>query len=174
MQRHSLIQGYSLIQSRFLIKLLFIFMAIGWSSVVTSGGTTLHSNGLVQAEESGPDTFLARIELDDPDAVVGALERAERFYFKESANLEKYSPIVLVIHGSEVGIFFKENYDMYKAVVDLAARLSAFNVVDIRVCETSAKGLGLDLDTLFPFVDTVTYGPAEVVRLIEIEKYQYF
>lgn len=63
---------------------------------------------------------------------------------------------------------------MYKAVVDLAARLSAFNVVDIRVCETSAKGLGLDLDTLFPFVDTVTYGPAEVVRLIEIEKYQYF
>jgi intracellular sulfur oxidation DsrE/DsrF family protein len=56
----------------------------------------------------------------------------------------------------------------------LAATLSAFNVVDIRVCETSAKGLGLDLDTLFPFVDTVTYGPAEVVRLIEVEKYRYF
>ena len=63
-------------------------MAIGWSSVATSGGTTLHSNGLVQAEESGPDTFLARIELDDPEAVIGALERAERFYFKESANLQ--------------------------------------------------------------------------------------
>jgi len=118
--------------------------------------------------------FLLVLSLDDPDAVVGALERAERFYFKESANLEKYSPIVLVIHGSEVCIFYKENYDIYKAVVDLAARLSAFNVVDIRVCETSAKGLGLDLDTLFPFVDTVTYGPAEVVRLIEVEKYRYF
>ena len=149
-------------------------MALGWSALAISGGTVLHSNGLVQAEKSEPDAYLARIELDDPDAVVGALERAERFYFKESANQEKYSPIVLVIHGSEVGIFFKENYEMYKAVVDLAARLSAFNVVDIRVCETSAKGWGLDLDTLFPFVDTVVYGPAEVVRLIEVEKYQYF
>lgn len=161
-------------QNRSWIRLLFVLVAIGWSATAISGGTTLHSNGLVQAEESVPDTFLARIELDDPDAVVGALERAERFYFKESANLEKYSPIVLVIHGSEVCIFYKENYDIYKAVVDLAARLSAFNVVDIRVCETSAKGLGLDLDTLFPFVDTVTYGPAEVVRLIEVEKYRYF
>ena len=63
---------------------------------------------------------------------------------------------------------------MYKAVVDLAARLSAFNVVDIRVCETSARGLGLDLETLFPFVDTVAYGPDEVVRLLEVEKYSYF
>lgn len=65
--------------------MLFVLVAIGWSATAISGGTTLHSNGLVQAEESVPDTFLARIELDDPDAVVGALERAERFYFKESA-----------------------------------------------------------------------------------------
>lgn len=65
--------------------MLFVLVAIGWSATAISGGTTLHSNGLVQAEESVPDTFLARIDLDDPDAVVGALERAEHFYFKESA-----------------------------------------------------------------------------------------
>lgn len=157
-----------------LFKLFFVLMAASWSALAISGGNALHSNGLIQAEDSVSESYLARIELDDPEAVIGALERAESFYFKESANKKKYSPVVLVIHGSEVGIFFKENYKMYKAVVDLAARLSAFNVVDIRVCETSARGLGLDLETLFPFVDTVAYGPDEVVRLIEVEKYSYF
>jgi uncharacterized protein len=157
------------------LKWLLILIAFSGSASALAGGFALHSNGLIEAErQEVPAGYLGRIELGDPAAVEGALARAERFYFKESANKETYSPVVLVIHGSEVGIFFKENYEMYKSIVDLAARLSAFNVIDIRVCETSARGLGLDLKTLFPFVDTVVYGPAEVVRLIDVEKYQYF
>ena len=157
------------------LKWLLILITFSGSTLVLAGGFALHSNGLIEAERQEiPAGYLARIELGDPAAVEGALERAEQFYFKESASQETYSPVVLVIHGSEVGIFFKENYEMYKPIVDLAARLSAFNVIDIRVCETSARGLGLDLKTLFPFVDTVVYGPAEVVRLIDVEKYQYF
>lgn len=158
-----------------LLKWLLMLIFFSGSALALAGGSALHPNGLVEAERQDvPIDYLGRIELGDPAAVTGALERAERFYFKESASQEAYSPVVLVIHGSEVGIFFKENYEMYKSIVDLAARLSAFNVIDIRVCETSARGLGLDLKTLFPFVDTVVYGPTEVVRLIEVEKYQYF
>lgn len=119
-------------------------------------------------------SYLGRIELNDPEAVAHALERAENFYLKQGPAAGHYSPVVLVIHGSEVGIFFKENYQRYKPIIDLAAKLSAFKVVDIRVCEASAKKLGFNEKTLFPFVTTVPYGPAEVVRLIDVEKYIYF
>lgn len=158
-----------------MFKLILVLIAFSWYAVAMADGAALHSNGLIQSERQEISAgYLGRIELGDPEAVEGALKRAESFYFKESANQEVYSPVVLVIHGAEVGIFFKENYSMYKPIVDLAARLSAFKVVDIRVCETSARWEGLDLKTLFPFVDTVVYGPAEVVRLIDVEKYTYF
>jgi intracellular sulfur oxidation DsrE/DsrF family protein len=158
-----------------LFKLILVLVAFSWYTAVMADGTMLRANGLIRAAPQGvPTSYLSRIELGDPEAVEGALKRAENFYFKERANQDVYSPVVLVIYGSEVGIFFKENYSMYKSIVDLAARLSAFKVIDIRVCETSAQGLGLDLKTLFPFVNTVNYGPAEVVRLIDVEKYTYF
>lgn len=117
---------------------------------------------------------MGRIELNDPDGVVAALRRAESFYHGEGMREEEIPPLVLVIHGSEVGIFFKENYSQYKPIVDLAAKLTAFQVIDIRVCEASAQIMGLDIKTRFPFVGTVPYGPAEITRLIEVEKYVYF
>jgi intracellular sulfur oxidation DsrE/DsrF family protein len=139
-------------------------------------GDVLHSNGLLQPEPQQKSmNYLGRIELNDPEAVASALARAEAFHLKQSGSTEEdYSPVVLVIHGAEVGIFFKQNYQRYKSIVDLAAKLSAFKVVDIRVCETSAHGLGLDVKTVFPFISTVPYGPDEITRLIDVEKYIYF
>ena len=170
------------------VKLLIAYLLFISSALVMAEGSALHvnglhDNGLIQSEaqqklqkqsQTESMNYLGRIELNDPEAVANALERAEDFYFKQGKNVEKYSPVVLVIHGSEVGIFFKENYQRYQSIVDLAAKLTAFKVVDIRVCETSANNLGFDVKTLFPFVSTVPYGPAEVVRLIEVEKYIYF
>lgn len=150
-------------------------MLIMGSSLALADGTALHSNGLLQPEpQQKPVSYLGRIELNDPEAVAHALERAEAFHLKQSSMGEDYSPVVLVIHGAEVGIFFKQNYQRYKSIVDLAAKLSAFKVVDIRVCETSAHGLGLDVKTVFPFISTVPYGPDEIVRLIDVDKYIYF
>ncbi len=117
--------------------------------------------------------YVARIGLDDPTQVEAALLRAESYYLAAGLSAE-LPPLVLVLHGSEVAIFFRENYPRYKAVVDLAARLSAFGVVAIKVCKTRIKHLGLNENNLYPFVGTVPFGPAELERLTNSEGYVYF
>jgi intracellular sulfur oxidation DsrE/DsrF family protein len=68
----------------------------------------------------------------------------------------------------------RDRYQKNKHLVDLAARLTAFNVVDIRVCETRMGVLGQPVSSLVPFVSTVPFGPAEVDRLVNEEEYLYF
>lgn len=66
--------------------------------------------------------YVARIGLDDPTLVEAALLRAESYYLAADFTT-RLLPLVLVLHGSEVAIFFRENYPRCKAVVDLAARV---------------------------------------------------
>ncbi len=73
--------------------------------------------------------------------------------------------MVFLLHGEEAKTLFRQNYSANKRVVDLAARLSAFGVVDIKVCETWAGNNSLDTSRLQPFVGTVPLAPAEAQRL---------
>ncbi len=117
--------------------------------------------------------YLAQLELETPEELYSALLRAEML-FLEGRFLDQLPPATLVVHGPQVGVFFKRQYQQNKAVVDLAARLSAFGVVNISVCETRMGVLGRDRHELFPFVGTVPFGPAEEKRLIADEGFLYF
>ena len=117
--------------------------------------------------------YLARIQLNTPDELYLALERAEAL-FLEGRIMGDLPPAAVVLHGPEVGVFFREQYWENKKIVDLAARLSAFKVIDIFVCETRMGVMGRDKSELFPFVGTVPFGPAEEERLLNQEKYVYF
>ncbi|BFM09033.1 acyl-CoA transferase [Halioxenophilus aromaticivorans] len=108
--------------------------------------------------------YLARIGQNDPEELGRALDRIEQLFMVESAGGD-YEPVVIVLHGPEVAVFQRQNYHQFKHIVDRAARLSAFNVVDIRVCETRLDVLGGAVDALVPFIGTVPYGPAEIERL---------
>lgn len=81
--------------------------------------------------------------------------------------------IVLVLHGPEVEFFSIRNYDQYKDVVDRAARLDAFDVVDVKICQTMMDRQGITADDIPSFIEQVPYGPAEVERLLR-EGYVYF
>ncbi len=149
-----------------------LLITLCWSVAATAGDAQSH-NGLIKPEHQVIPGYLARIEQNNPEELIEILSRAERFYLDEGMR-QDFSPVVFVLHGPEVAIFFKENYFRYRPIVDLAAKLSALRVVDIRVCETQSHGLGLDLKTLFPFVGTVPVGAVEANRLIDVEKYIYF
>ncbi|TNF04831.1 MAG: acyl-CoA transferase [Gammaproteobacteria bacterium] len=151
---------------------LVLFITFSWALFALAADTT-SSNGLVDGERQEVAGYLARIEKNNPEEVAEVLQRAEQFFLNEGMR-QDFSPVVLVLHGPEVAIFFRDNYLRYRPIVDLAAKLSALKVVDIKVCETQSHGLGLDLKTLLPFVGTVPVGPVEERRLIEIEKYIYF
>jgi len=129
---------------------------------------------LVEAPQSTVSGYLIRIDQNKPEEVEAALLRAEAFYLESSPLLPMSPPIALVLHGPEVEIFFRENYKRYKNIVDLAARLTAFQVVDIKICRTRLRFLEQDEVSLFPFVGTVAFGPDEIARLTEEEGYVRF
>jgi intracellular sulfur oxidation DsrE/DsrF family protein len=73
--------------------------------------------------------------------------------------------LVLVLHGPEVEYFSIKNYDQYKDIVDQAARLDAFDVVDLRICQTMIGARGIERTDIPSFIEQVPYGPGEVERL---------
>lgn len=81
--------------------------------------------------------------------------------------------VVLVLHGPEVEFFAIANYGEYRDIVDQAARLDAFDVVDVRICDTMLGEYGLGPDDIPSFIERVPFGPGEVERLRR-EGYVYF
>lgn len=75
--------------------------------------------------------------------------------------------IALVLHGPEIEFFAIGNYPEYRDIVDLAARLDAFGVIEVKACRTRMQALGLTGKDLPAFIETVPFGPAEVERLEE-------
>lgn len=133
------------------------------------------TNGAIA--QSAPDFsangFVARINHDSPDEVADALKRVESMY-EQGLLPESFDPIAIVLHGPEVEVFFKDNYNEYKNIVDLAQRLSELGVVDVRVCETQTGILGRSRSSIHPFIGTVNFGPSEVNRLLKQQNYVYF
>ena len=117
--------------------------------------------------------YLARIGFNDPKQVSEALMRVEDLY-ELDAELGLSNPVAIVVHGPEVSIFQKENYEDYKEIVDLAARLTALGVLDINVCERRLNYSGASKESVYPFVDTIPFGPREVNRLLDEDGYVYF
>lgn len=124
------------------------------------------------AQPISPQGYLARIDHDSPEDVAKALERVEMLY--EQGKLEGIEAPSLILHGPEVEVFFKDTYDRYKGIVDLAQKLSDLDLVDVRVCETQTGVMGREASGLYPFVKTVPFGPREVNRLLEQQNYVYF
>jgi intracellular sulfur oxidation DsrE/DsrF family protein len=93
------------------------------------------------------------------DRVEGLLERPRTG--DETALLN------LVLHGPEVEFFAVRNYPQYKTVVDRAAKLAALGAVDISICQTQMRNLGIATDEVPSFLRQVPFGPDEVERLID-------
>lgn len=155
-----------------LIRYAPLFLLLAVCDLRAQAGGVLKP--LVEAPQSVAPGYLVRIDQNRPEEVEAALLRAEAVYLESLPSLSSPPPIALVLHGPEVEIFFRENYKRYKRIVDLAARLTAFEVVDIKICRTRLRFLEQNETTLFPFVGTVAFGPDEIERLTEEEGYVRF
>jgi intracellular sulfur oxidation DsrE/DsrF family protein len=118
--------------------------------------------------------YLVEIELHTEAELLDALRRSEQLLDEGTLSRHSPYPVRFVLHGPEAKILLLQNYARYKNTVDLAARLSAFGVVDLKVCETWMGGNRVNPEELPPFVGTVPYGPAEVRRLRKEQGYIYF
>ena len=126
--------------------------------------------GLPPADLSG--RAVLDITVHTEEALEILLERAEKIALSPDSNREE-SSIVLVLHGPEVEFFSTKNYDRYKAIVDKAARLDAFDIVDVKICQTMMSMHGIERDDIPAFIEQVSLGSAEIDRL-EVEGYLRF
>ncbi len=115
---------------------------------------------------SDPRTYLevSPNSRDDLAALMTTLEgHLER-------GLPMTDPVVVILHGSEAAPFTSAGYASHRMLVDQAARLSAYRLLDVRMCETWMQENEIAPADIPAFVKTVRYAPEEIQRL-EAEGY---
>ena len=127
---------------------------------------------MVLADDGERTGYVAQIEAHTKPEIEALMDRAEAVVDQVLSG-KQIEPIQFVLHGDEVRLFFRRNYKENKALVDRAARLDAFDVIDIKVCETWMRIQRESEAELYPFIETVPLGPAEERRLLN-EGYIYF
>ncbi|MDX1472818.1 MAG: hypothetical protein R3309_01540 [Reinekea sp.] len=139
--------------------------------VLVVGPLTVNADSLHTGDVQTPD-FIAQIEAHTPSELSDILHRVDSLLLEQSG-FPSSRPLALVLHGEEARVFLRENYQQNRELVDLAARLDAFNAIDIQICETWLRGASVPKSDLPAFVDTVPYGPAQEKALLE-QGYEYF
>ena len=114
----------------------------------------------------GNTRYLFNVSNHTPEELAELLQRAELI---RETNAEGYDEleIVLVLHGPDINFFRQENYEKHKPIVDLAAKLDAFDIIDMKICETSMSSMGVERSEVPAFIESVPYAPAEIRRLQE-------
>lgn len=107
--------------------------------------------------------------FDVSDHTIEELEalliRAEEVSQTHPADFEDLQ-IVMILHGPDVDWFTHQNYEYNHKLVDLAARLDAYDVIDMKVCETTMQKRGVAKDDLPAFIESVPYAPVEIDKLL--------
>lgn len=121
--------------------------------------------GLASVSVADSDSHIAQLHAHTPEELSAVLKRAETW----SQQFDSYpnKPIAVVLHGNEAKVFLKQNYKMYQGLVDQAAKLDAFKVVDIQICERWMGYNNVERNQLPAFIDTVPYGPGREEELIK-------
>lgn len=98
--------------------------------------------------------------FEDPEGVKRALIPIS-FFIK---TVQEYGPVsfdpydlIVVLHGSEVVAFARQNYHQYRDIVDRSARLAEAGV-KFEVCSVAADALGFSVDDFHGFIDVVPLG----------------
>ena len=127
---------------------------------------------VVKEQEASMQKLQADIALHTLSELKQLLEQAEEIANgKSQYNTDE--PIAVVLHGEEIKAFVRSNYRSNKALVDLAARLDAFNIIEVKVCKRWMGANGIMENQLPPFVESVPFGAGERDRL-QKAGYAYF
>ena len=113
--------------------------------------------------------YVADIELETSAELLELLRRARHLFGKGMVDQEGESRVSFVLHGPVIRDLLRQNYSGNRELVDLAASLTALQVVDIKACQTWMTVNAVNEGELQPFVETVSFAPGEVSRL-RVEK----
>jgi len=115
--------------------------------------------------DAAPGRAVFDISVHTVEGLQVLLDRAEELAMRPQVPGEENS-VVLVLHGPEVEFFSIKNYEQYRDLVDQAARLDAFDVVDVKICQTMMGLHGVERDDIPAFIEQVPLGSLEIERLV--------
>jgi intracellular sulfur oxidation DsrE/DsrF family protein len=153
-----------------LLALVYVFFASTGERQGTAVDTvaevaeTLAPVGTTPAVDEVPQKTVLDVSVHTIEGLRVLFDRAEDLAMAPRPSGEDAS-VVLVLHGPEVEFFTIRNYDKYRDIVDQAARLDAFEVVDVKMCQSMMGELGIEENDIPSFIELVPYGPGEVARL---------
>ena len=96
--------------------------------------------------------------LSELEALLARAEEVTQSNSSEHDDLE----IVMIIHGPDIEWFTQQNYAHNQKLIDLAARLDAYDIIDMKVCEKTMSHHGVEREDIPEFIDTVPYAPIEI------------
>ncbi len=108
--------------------------------------------------------YLFNVTLHTPEEIAGLLARAEQLSHTLRTDNAR-TGIALVLHGPEIEMFAKQNYPRFRNTVDRAERLDSARVIEVKMCLTEMRRLGLRREDIPAFIELVPYGPDEEERL---------
>lgn len=145
-----------------------------FSSIVLSlfCGLLLLSAHAAYAAPYKPLKVVYDVAVDNTGAVENVLARASHL-----SNITGADPIegsiIIVLHGPEVAFFAKDDYDVYKNIVDRAKSLSVGGIIKIMMSELALNVRGLSSDDIPKFIKIVPFGDAEIARLQAKDRHTY-
>tara|TARA_R110001592_G_scaffold363392_1_gene687082 strand:- start:4339 stop:4794 length:456 start_codon:yes stop_codon:yes gene_type:complete len=118
-----------------------------------------------QGPAPGSARYVTDIELQDARQLSELLERAGQLLLDGLATQDGAPKVSFVLHGPVIRDLLRQNYGGNIQLVNLAASLSALQVVEVKVCQTWMGVNGVDAAELQPFVIPVNLAASEVERL---------
>jgi uncharacterized protein len=75
--------------------------------------------------------------------------------------------IVMIIHGPDIDWFTHKNYEHNRQLIELAARLDAYDIIDMKVCEKTMTERDVGKEDLPHFIESVPYAPTEINQRLQ-------
>ncbi|MEZ5569758.1 MAG: hypothetical protein R3E54_15675 [Halioglobus sp.] len=142
--------------------------------VLIGRGASGQGYEVVSEDPAAPPGFVVDVALETEVEFLALLRRAEQLIDEGALVNSGQARVTFVLHGPVLHSLTKGSYPQNKPLVDLAASLSALQVIDVKACRSWMGSHGIDDAELLPFVETVAYGPGLVQQLVEQRKYVYF
>ena len=110
-----------------------------------------------------PRGYVFDITVQNVEQLDAILNRADRLRGQFSP--DQHGRIALVLHGQELQLFRKRNYQQYMSIVEKARSLDQQNLVDIKACQSVMENLRIEQSELPDFIEQVPLAPVEIDRL---------
>ncbi len=113
----------------------------------------------------GNKSYLFDVSDHTFEELEALLERADEITQTTPDNSDQLE-IVMILHGPDIDWFTQNNYVENKSLIDLAAKLDANEIIDLKVCEAAMESRGVTREEVPAFIESVPYAPDEMKRLL--------